>query len=112
MLVVYVDRGSGSLFLAFGDREGFDACCHLMDDLIGFLRKPGPEQNANPSDKLPFSINDDSTCSFVHGVYSRPLGEITRPMQDVVAPYSPDRPHPGHHTLQGSPRVLKVSTDP
>jgi hypothetical protein len=89
MLVVYVDRGSGSLFLAFGVREGFDACSHLADDLIGFLRKSGPKQNANPSDKLPFSINDDSTCSFVYRVYSRPL-----PMQVVVAQHSPDCCHP------------------
>ena len=36
MLAVYVHRGSGSLFLAFGDGEGFDACSHLTGDLIGF----------------------------------------------------------------------------
>lgn len=94
MLAVYVHRGSGSLFLAFGNREGFDACSHLKGDLIGFLRKSGPKQNANPSNKLPFSINVDNTCSFVYRVYSHPLGEITRPMQVVVAQHSPDRCHP------------------
>jgi hypothetical protein len=36
VLAVYVDRGSGSSFMAFGDREGFDACSHLTGDLIGF----------------------------------------------------------------------------
>ena len=68
MLAVFVHRGSGSLFLAFGNREGFDACSHLKGDLIGFLRKSGPKQNANPSDKLPSSTNFDNSYSFVYQV--------------------------------------------
>ena len=61
--------GMSSWFIisGFGRSESFHDCSNLVLDLV-VLRKSGPKQNANPSDKLPSSTNFDNSYSFVYQV--------------------------------------------